>query len=285
MKILLCIGLSSLIFSSVAQTFSPMKKELVAAENAFASLAKERNTRDAFVDNLGDSSIVFERGNPVLGREVWMKNKPDNTLLFWWPVFSDVSASGDFGYNTGPFEWSADRSGAKPQVHGYFSSVWKKGKDGAWKVAIDMGMGMPNAEGKPFSMTTSKREPTNASSSSWEKPKEEIVRLDKSYVERLNQKAISFITDQLSDEARIHRTGHFPLTTVDAINNFSDSRENYHFEHLGSDIASSGDLAYTYGRVNSVNKTDKKQTVLNYLRIWKKEEGKNWKIVLDVIGG
>lgn len=273
-------------FSLQAQQFSSVIHEIVDAENHFAGMAKEKNTRDAFVHHLADSSIVFERGNPVLGKEVWKKRNADASLLFWWPVFSDVSASGDFGYNTGPFEWSKDKTGSKPVAFGYFSSVWKKNKEGQWKVAIDMGMEMPGAESKDHSLATSKKGSVKAKSkSSFAKAKQELLQLDKDYVNQLNMQSVSFLPAYFSDEARLHRTGHFPVLTPKEITEFADGRDNYSFEHLGGDMASSGDMAYAYGRVKASAKADQKQVTLNYLRIWKKEEGKNWKIVLDVIGG
>ncbi|HEY5822894.1 MAG TPA: nuclear transport factor 2 family protein [Cyclobacteriaceae bacterium] len=286
MKTLLVIGAIFFISFSIAQPFSPMVQEVIDAENGFASLSKTQNTREAFVANFADDGIVFEKASPVLGKEIWSKRAADNSLLFWWPVFSDVSTSGDFGYNTGPFEWSADRSGARPKAYGYFSSVWKKGEEGVWKVVIDMGIGLPTGEEKSSELTTSKKKPAKVKTPSvFEKAKQELLDWDKKYVDQLNMQSLSFIPSHLSDEARVHRTGHFPLKTKEEIKSFTDSRENYHLDHLGGDMAASGDLAYTYGKVNASNAENGKQVTLNYLRIWKKEDGKNWKIVLDVIGG
>jgi ketosteroid isomerase-like protein len=271
---------------SLAQSFLPSVRELVDAENAFASQAKNQNTRDAFVTHLADNGIVFEKANPVFGREVWMKKKADSSLLFWWPVFSDISASGDFGYNTGPFEWSADRKGAKPVAFGYFSSVWRKGENNNWKVVIDMGMGLPSEEDSAPSFKTSKTKPVEVKDKMlFYEAREELLARDRTYVDQLNKRMTSFILHYLSDEVRIHRTGHFPVVSKDMLNSFVDSRDHYHFQHLGGDMASSADLAYTYGRVDTFTKSDKKLATFNYLRIWKKEDGENWVIVLDVIGG
>jgi len=269
-----------------AQQFSSAVRQIVEAENHFAAMAKEKNTRDAFVDHLADSGIVFERTNPVIGKEVWSKRNADASLLFWWPVFSDVAASGDFGYNTGPFEWSKDKTGSKPVAFGYFSSVWKKDKEGTWKVAIDMGMETPGAEEKTVSLSTSKKSPLKTTgNTAFAKAKQELLQQDMEYVSQLNKQSVSFLATHFSDEARLHRTGHFPVLTPSAIHEFADSRDHYFMEQLGGDMASSGDMGYVYGRVKAMNKSDQKPVNLNYLRIWKKEEGKNWKIVLDVIGG
>lgn len=286
MRTLLTIVAAFFFTFTIAQPFSPLVQEVIDAENGFASLEKTQNTRDAFVANLADDGIVFEKANPVLGKTIWSKRNADNSLLSWWPVYTDVARSGDFGYNTGPYEWSADRSGAKPKVYGYFSSVWKKGEEGTWKVAIDMGINLPTEEAKSPEPATSKKKSVKVKLLAvFAKAKQELLEWDKKYVDQLNMQSVSFIPSHLSDEARVHRTGHFPLKTKEEIGSFSDSKENYHLDHLGGDMASSGDLAYTYGRVSASNADDGKQVTLNYLRIWKKEDGKNWKIVLDVIGG
>ena len=54
---------------------------------------------------------------------------------------------------------------------------------------------------------------------------------------------------------------------------------------MGGDISKAGDLAYVYGRTSfDVTKdgvTQKRNGT--YMRFWKKEDGKNWKIVLDLV--
>jgi ketosteroid isomerase-like protein len=286
MKMLLSLLLPLIIFPSGAQPFSPAEKGIIDAENAFALMSKETNTRDAFIANFDEEGIVFDKSNPVSGKKLWESRKPNNSLLFWWPVFTDVSSSGDFGYNTGPFEWSADRSGLQPGGFGYFSSVWKKNNEGVWKVAIDIGMSLPSREERSLTPATSKKKPiVSGKKIDFLREKSKAMVMDKDYVKKLNAKSVSLIFRYLSNEIRVHRTGHFPLHSLDEIHSFPDSREKYYFEHLGGDIASSGDLAYAYGKVNSINKKDQQPVTLNYLRIWKREDGRNWKIVLDVIGG
>jgi ketosteroid isomerase-like protein len=260
-------------------------QHVVDAENGFARMSKDQNTRDAFVANLADSGIVFVQGNPAFGKQLWEKRPVNSALLFWWPVFSDVSASGDFGYNTGPFEFSKSKT-ESPVGFGYFSSVWKKQKDGAWKVLIDMGISLPSAEEKKAEWKTSAISAKKSKNkNSFAEGRTEFLNFDKNYVNELNAASTSFLKKNLSCEARIHRNGSFPILTSSAIDSFNDNLEQYKFEQLGGDMASSADLGYTYGRVKAIQKSDKKEITFNYLRIFKKEDGKNWKIVLDVIGG
>ncbi len=65
--------------------------------------------------------------------------------LTWKPVGADISTSGDLGYTYGTYEFRAVGKDGKPAVeHGKYTSIWKKQKDGSWKVVLDMGNG--NAE-------------------------------------------------------------------------------------------------------------------------------------------
>lgn len=67
-----------------------------------------------------------------------------NNHLTWSPVGADISSSGDLGYTYGTFEFSAIGKDGKPVVeHGKYTSIWKKQKDGSWKVVLDMGNASP----------------------------------------------------------------------------------------------------------------------------------------------
>jgi ketosteroid isomerase-like protein len=68
-----------------------------------------------------------------------------NNHLTWTPVYADMAASGDLGYTYGTFEFSSKDKDGKPTVeYGKYASIWKKQKDGSWKVVMDMGNASPN---------------------------------------------------------------------------------------------------------------------------------------------
>jgi ketosteroid isomerase-like protein len=63
-----------------------------------------------------------------------------NNHLTWSPVGADISSSSDLGYTYGTYEFSSMGKDGKPVVeHGKYTSIWKKQKDGTWKVVLDMG--------------------------------------------------------------------------------------------------------------------------------------------------
>lgn len=276
---LLGVGIS---FSSniIAQKLPGPVQEVVDAEIAFARLSKEKSTREAFLENLAADAIMFFNGEPVNGIDLWKKRPATNGMLYWWPVFADVSLSEDFGYTTGPYEMSKDKS-SDPFAFGYYATVWKKNGSGVWKVAADLGINFETPEEERQSLKTVRR-----SSGKGKRPlpssKEDLTYIEQSYTQWLNETGNSFLPEYFSRECRIHRSGNWPYTSMKVIESIQEERQFY-FEPVDADVSESGDLGYTYGRVKIESK-DGNMEKANYLRVWKREAGLNWKIVLDVIG-
>ncbi len=114
---------------------------LVDAERAFIRYAKEKNTRDAFIAFLADDAVTAAQGQgPRVGKKYLEDQKPNESYLHWELAFSDIASSGDFGFNTGPWEFREKKTDEKAVAFGQFVSAWKKDKDGKWKVIIDIGI-------------------------------------------------------------------------------------------------------------------------------------------------
>jgi ketosteroid isomerase-like protein len=111
---------------------------LVAAERAFATMSVEKGVRDAFLAYLAADGVIF-RPRATNGRQDWESRGPVAATLRWEPVLAEVSAAGDLGYTTGPWELRPN----DPQHatgYGHYVSVWQKQADGAWRVAVDIGI-------------------------------------------------------------------------------------------------------------------------------------------------
>lgn len=281
-RLVVCLLGVGILFSSniVAQKLPEPVQAIVDAEIAFAQLSKEKSTREAFLENLALDAIVFSNGEPVNGVDLWKKRPATNGMLYWWPVFADVSIAEDFGYTTGPYEMSKDKN-SDPFAFGYYATVWKKNGSGDWKVAVDLGINFESPEEEHQSLKTVRR-----SSGKGKKPlpssKEDLTYIEQSYTQWLNETGNSFLPEYFSKECRIHRSGNWPYTSMKVIESIQEERQFY-FEPVDADVSESGDLGYTYGKVKIESK-DGNMEKASYLRIWKRETGLNWKIVLDVIG-
>lgn len=57
----------------------------------------------------------------------------------WQPVTVGVARSGELGYSTGNFKMTfKDPTGKTIEDHGKYVTIWKKQRDGRWKVGYDI---------------------------------------------------------------------------------------------------------------------------------------------------
>ena len=69
--------------------------------------------------------------------------------LLWAPDAAEVGASADLGFTRGRYEMrSPGEDGEMKSQYGYYVSIWRKGEDGQWRAAVDIGT-PPGAEEVP----------------------------------------------------------------------------------------------------------------------------------------
>jgi ketosteroid isomerase-like protein len=84
------------------------------------------------------------QGKKNIAKTMGFLDQKENHLT-WTPVHADMAASGDLGYTYGTYEFLSKDKDGKPTVeYGKYVSIWKKQKDGNWKVVMDMGNSSPN---------------------------------------------------------------------------------------------------------------------------------------------
>jgi len=252
---------------------------MVEAERKFYQFGQEKGTRAAFLEFLAEDGIVFRPG-PVNGREAWGK-RPENGLdLVWEPTFAAIARSADFGYDTGPAKWRANKKEEKFAGYGQFVSIWKKQKDGSWKVALDCGIENPEPTGKPETLRiavpeegmTEKVEPATRRLA-WPEAQKTFVALAKLDFTRA-------FRDSASSAVRLFRNGSFPALGVESGTKLLGSEQaGMTMEILQSDISSSADLAYHYGKYSDTRSTG--ATTGHFFQIWQTDSAGSWKLVLD----
>ena len=121
---------------------------LLKLEADFMKAAAERGSA-GYLSYYAEDSVELPNGGPIIEGKVNIAkgmgflDQKDNHLT-WSPVGADMSASGDLGYTYGTFEYrSRDKDGKLAVDHGKYTSIWKKRKDGGWKVVLDMGNSGP----------------------------------------------------------------------------------------------------------------------------------------------
>jgi ketosteroid isomerase-like protein len=117
--------------------------EVEKAERAFAALAAKDGTKKAFLHYLAEPSWIL-RPQAEDARRFYGGIPDDASLLSWRPDRVGVSDAGDLAFSTGPWEYRPKKD-AKPVATGHFLSIWRKQKEGGWRVEVDGGVPHPAA--------------------------------------------------------------------------------------------------------------------------------------------
>ena len=249
-------------------------RAIVEGEHKFYQTGQEKGTRAAFLEFLAPDAIVFRPG-PVSGQEVWSKRAETGLDLVWEPTFAAIARSADLGYDTGPSKWRASKTEEKFTGHGHFISIWKKQKDGAWKVALDCGIEHPQPTTKPEALRTSVPEgPAKLDTRFW-------PGALKNFHEAAKDDSTKAIMECAAPEIRVYREGHFPALGRDSAQTLladMSGQTTYHGPYAGGS-SSAGDLAYTYGKYSTVRAKGTEEG--HYLQIWQLHGPREWKLVLD----
>ncbi len=134
--LLLMIGASS-VFAMSPEEREKLEAEVRAAETAFAKTMADRDIK-AFAAFLADDAVFFGRARVTRGKPLTVEAWEDlfagpNAPFSWKSESAYVLDSGDLAHSSGPV-YSADGK----QV-GTFNSIWRRAKDGTWKVVFDKG--------------------------------------------------------------------------------------------------------------------------------------------------
>jgi ketosteroid isomerase-like protein len=132
--------------SASAKAGADMLRQL---EAEFMKATAERGSA-GYLSYYADDAVEVPNGAAVIqgkaniAKTMGFLDQKDNHLT-WTPVGADISASGDLGYTYGTYEFRSIGKDGKPLVdYGKYTSIWKKQKDGSWKVVLDMGNASPS---------------------------------------------------------------------------------------------------------------------------------------------
>jgi ketosteroid isomerase-like protein len=283
MKILLA-ALASLPAAAFAADagLPPAQQALFDAERAFVRLAAEKGFRDSFYSYFADEGIAF---NPhpfrVRAALAGAPPSPGPMGAVWAPVYGDISAAGDLGWDTGPLIFGG-KDGA-PDRHGMFFSIWKRQSDGLFKVVLDVGSDTPSAVvpiGEP--VHSSWRAGSPAVSTDATAARESLMGAERSFLATAATESLGrAYGSRLSEEARVHRPGMMPVVGRAALDDWANAQDaKFRGDALFADVAASGDLGYAWGSYEKVGET---ADAGYYARVWKKDANGDWRIVMDTV--
>ena len=119
---------------------------LIQLESEFAADVAQRG-HEAFITHFADDGVEVVDGGGFDNLEAIRKQPawPDGASLTWKPIRAEMAASGDLGFTYGNYVFtSKNKEGKMVANHGKYTSIWRKQKDGQWKVIVDMGNSSPD---------------------------------------------------------------------------------------------------------------------------------------------
>lgn len=262
-------------------------ESLIAAEKAFSKTSVEKGSKEAFLAFMADDGILFAPG-PVNAKEQTASSPPVPGTLIWRPVHADIAASGDLGYNTGPYEFRPADS-KYPVGHGHFMSIWKKQADGAWKVAVDMGNrhaaptgAQPKVDGPETAIRLSGVKPASGKAGAPEVAA--LLEQDRAFGREVASKGTeAAYLARLAAEPRLYREGQYPDVGLEAARKALAGAAPLSTKPIAGDISKAGDFGYTYGeyQMRAAGSDGAAGEAGHYTRIWRKQ-GNDWKLLLEV---
>jgi len=246
---------------------------LVDAEVAFASFTESNNIRDGFLKFMDSTGIIFNQGRVMNAHKVYQKQKPGPAILSWAPNFAVVSAAGDMGVTSGPYEVRPKAFTDTPISRGYFSSIWQLNANSEWKNLADLGTAykaanLPVREINEISLSKQK-----TSGSSFPN----ILLMDSLLNKAIASKQSEQWKTWLTRDSRLNLEGEQPLSGAkDITAALLSAPDKMELSSLSGGISSAKDFAYTYGVVTNGSRKD------NYLRAWIYRK-KEWKLIFQTL--
>jgi ketosteroid isomerase-like protein len=136
---------SLLATSSLAQDTPLAGSGLLLKLEADFARAVAEHGHDAFLTYFADDGVEIDSGSIATKDDLRRQGGwPPGASLTWTPVKAEMAASGDFGYTYGNYVFTAmNKDGNLVTENGKYTTIWKKQKDGSWRVILDMGNSSP----------------------------------------------------------------------------------------------------------------------------------------------
>jgi ketosteroid isomerase-like protein len=271
--LLLAACLGGCVTATPVPSRQALLEQVANAERGFAASSLQGGMKQAFVDNLEPGAILL-RPDVVDGRK-WMAERPDPPIVLdWKPVYVDVAAAGDLALSTGPWKITSKADAARPPAYGQFFSIWRRGGDGNWKVALDHGISHDGAALWDAPLTTGAA----------------TVAADAHGGGDLAASEARFATDaaargvraalaaQAADTIRVYRDGRPPMLGKQAaLSAVEPAPGDYRIERFG--VSRSNDFAWVLGTYGKAGAARRDAWVV---RVWRREAS-GWKIAVDLV--
>ena len=137
--------IGSRVFAQKPSSKNSKQEALLNTDVEFAKASVAKGAAEAFALYLADDAMQMPAGgNPVVGKKAVLAGMGSGYVLSWEPKKAEVAKSGELGWTWGTYELhTKDAEGKLVVRYGKYVNVWRKQKDGTWKVILDMGNASP----------------------------------------------------------------------------------------------------------------------------------------------
>jgi len=140
----LLLLLSTFVYGAKKTSREQDRQAIAKAEADFEKARADRGL-EGWLSFFADDSADFVRGGPFTFTKDEMRQRLQKDFdpadqLTWKPVKIEVADSGDLAYSLGTWQLKGkDQKDNDVTQTGKYLTVWKKEKDGSWKVVADTG--------------------------------------------------------------------------------------------------------------------------------------------------
>jgi len=190
-------------------------------------------------------------------------------------------------------EHLAPRNNGQPRHSNYFS-VWKRERDGSFKVVMDVGTQTPSPVPYPTGVTRAPH--ANRFTGDYDDTTPPLGTADSLLNTALRSGQARAYRNRLADGVRFHRQNALPIVGQAAALKWLAAQPSYsNAEAQYAESARSGDLGYTWGTYSMASRRavvapggrgaqQKLDAQVGfYLRVWVRERNGQWKVAVDVL--
>lgn len=239
-----------------------------ATEIEFFGRVKQIGVVPAFKEFVGPSAIMFLPEPIDVTQQLDTLRWPGGPE--WRLDYGVASSDGSMVATSGPSIWRVEPN-AYP---GYYFTVWEKQPDQNYRFVLD-GSAELAADlytGRTETADISVVDGSTAADGTIEAAEAALATAANTDVRRA-------ISSRLASNARLLRRGAPPaIGPVEGAERLAAGPAAVQYSHLGGGVAGSGDLGWTYGRVDWSDNGVARKGV--FARVWRLEAG-NWVIALD----
>ena len=269
---------------------------LSAADQRYADRAIEVGRNQAFLEFLGEGSVIFRDG-PLDALAYYSSPNFSGGDVTWEAHYIDVSRAGDLGLSAGPLSLVNPDLDQGSDQFGHLISVWRK-QQGQWKLAADMAVFIPGFLSLEVEPAFADTQPVFAETASPQIADSEfntmqrLIETESNYGRSINIRGGERALLRYGMEnIRVYLPDMGPAIGADVassvygtfLDTLLERLTPISLNHMGGYLSESGEMGFTYGIMATNPEEVQPGFRTNYLRLWRLSSNNEWRIAVEVL--